>query len=238
MPRLTVHARRALVQERRQQILTAAARVFADKGFDRATVRDIARAAWVAEGSIYNYFRDKRELLVHVPGLFIQSPIQAFQAAAASADGAAAPEQLLSQIVRSMVQIVKQNEEIVRVLITTLPLMDDRTRAEYFREVPAVAMSALETYIRAQQAAGVFRADLDPAITARTLPGMMMFFLLLQELLQPPDLPRIEYDRVVPTIVRIFLHGVLEPPADAARERKASPPRPGRSKRPARKPKL
>ena len=54
----TGKVRDLLVAARREQILGAATRVFADKGFSRATTREVARAAGVSEGTIYNYFED------------------------------------------------------------------------------------------------------------------------------------------------------------------------------------
>ena len=53
---------------RRQQILDGAARVFADKGFARATTKEIAQAADVSEGTIYNYFDSKEDLLIGLIG--------------------------------------------------------------------------------------------------------------------------------------------------------------------------
>ena len=63
------------VQERRRRILAAAAGVFARKGYSRATTKEIAAEADVSEGTIYNYFRSKRDLLISIvrevaPGLF------------------------------------------------------------------------------------------------------------------------------------------------------------------------
>src|SRR5262244_1162784 len=52
-----------LVAARRSQILDAATQVFASKGFNRATIRDVAQAAGVADGTIYNYFANKTDLL-------------------------------------------------------------------------------------------------------------------------------------------------------------------------------
>ena len=49
---------------RRTQILDAAARVFAERGYHRTTVRDIAREAGIADGTIYLYFSSKQELLL------------------------------------------------------------------------------------------------------------------------------------------------------------------------------
>ena len=52
-----------LVAARRTQILDAATRVFASKGFNRSTIRDVAQDAGVADGTIYNYFANKTDLL-------------------------------------------------------------------------------------------------------------------------------------------------------------------------------
>ena len=49
---------------RRAQILDAAARVFADRGYHRTTVRHIAREAGIADGTMYLYFSGKQELLL------------------------------------------------------------------------------------------------------------------------------------------------------------------------------
>ena len=47
---------------RRQAILDAASRIFAEKGFERATLDEIAEAAEFGKGTIYNYFSSKEEL--------------------------------------------------------------------------------------------------------------------------------------------------------------------------------
>ena len=49
---------------RRTQILEAAEVVFAAKGYHGATTREIAQAADVSEGTLYNYFASKRDLFV------------------------------------------------------------------------------------------------------------------------------------------------------------------------------
>jgi AcrR family transcriptional regulator len=50
-------------EETRRRILNAAIRCVAEGGYSQATVREIARAADVTSGSLYNYFATKRELL-------------------------------------------------------------------------------------------------------------------------------------------------------------------------------
>lgn len=53
-------------EERRQELLNAASKVFASKGFHDAKVGDIAAAAKVAKGTVYLYFPDKRTIFVEL----------------------------------------------------------------------------------------------------------------------------------------------------------------------------
>jgi AcrR family transcriptional regulator len=55
-----------LVAARRTQILDAAITVFSEKGFHRATIKEIARVAGIADGTIYTYFASKDEVLLAV----------------------------------------------------------------------------------------------------------------------------------------------------------------------------
>src|SRR5215472_18781394 len=56
------------MDRRRAQILAAASQVFSRDGFHRTTVRQIAREAGIADGTIYLYFRSKHELLLALLG--------------------------------------------------------------------------------------------------------------------------------------------------------------------------
>jgi AcrR family transcriptional regulator len=64
------------VGARKQQIIDAAARVFREKGYDGATLRDIAQEAGLLPGSLYYHIRSKEELL----RLIVEQPIRALQA--------------------------------------------------------------------------------------------------------------------------------------------------------------
>ena len=64
------HTSRARVEAKESNILDAAEKTFAEVGFDGAKVSDIARAASVAEGTVYLYYKNKQDLLAGVVGRF------------------------------------------------------------------------------------------------------------------------------------------------------------------------
>jgi len=69
LPVQTNHKKKeAIAKKRKRQILAAAREVFSQKGFAEATTAEIAQQAGVSEGTIYNYFNSKRDLLVSLIG--------------------------------------------------------------------------------------------------------------------------------------------------------------------------
>ncbi|MBU1208347.1 MAG: TetR/AcrR family transcriptional regulator [Pseudomonadota bacterium] len=53
----------ALIDRRRKQIVQGAVKVFSEKGFHKATVREIAEASGITLGTMYNYVRTKEDIL-------------------------------------------------------------------------------------------------------------------------------------------------------------------------------
>ena len=53
--------------DKRKRILQAAVRAFSEKGYAKATIAEIARRAGVAEGTVYEYFKNKEDILLSIP---------------------------------------------------------------------------------------------------------------------------------------------------------------------------
>jgi TetR/AcrR family fatty acid metabolism transcriptional regulator len=60
-PILTAHT--PVIKDKPQRILSAAEKIFSQEGYDKATISGIAQAAKVAEGTIYDHFKNKEDLL-------------------------------------------------------------------------------------------------------------------------------------------------------------------------------
>jgi len=206
MPRLTPNARRALVQDRQAQILTAAAKVFAAKGFERATIADIAREAHVAEGSIYNYFKSKSDLLVSIPRQMVEPAVTTFNRQVA---GMTTPEPALTAIAEILVATVRQNAYIFFFFFTALPSLSSATRQKYLNQVVLYATANVETLLREQIRLGTIRQNLEPSIAARAFIGLFFPFIMLRDVLQVETNATWNYEQLVPELVTLFLHGTL-----------------------------
>jgi len=53
-------------ETRKQQIMEVAMKLFADKGFESASISSIAKEAKISKGLLYNYFDSKEDLLIQI----------------------------------------------------------------------------------------------------------------------------------------------------------------------------
>lgn len=106
MPR-TPQQNQQLRAESVRRLLVAARTTFVRLGYERATVRDIAREAGVAQGLLYNYFRSKDDLLREVFREGARDVAEAFGAGAAGAG----PGEQLERVIRRSFEIVRERRE-------------------------------------------------------------------------------------------------------------------------------
>ena len=221
---MSASAKRALVEERKKQILQAATRVFAAKGFERATISDIADEAGVAEGSIYNYFKNKNDLLVSLPRQMIEPTVETVNARMSVAGNVNLdPEQMLTMIAKNVVSMIQQNAHIFRALVSALPNMKQPQREKYLNQVVMYASTTLEAYFAEQIKQGVFCPKQNPSILARTFIGMLFPHILIREVLLVEKEADWTYDQIIAQVVPLFLRGAMsaEPSASPKKNKSA-----------------
>ena len=99
------------MEDKRRQLLDAAVRVFARKGFHASRVGDIAEEAGVAKGTIYLYFRDREEL---VEKTFETAIGELHKRVDAALDSEGTFEQRLRAMTTAKLAFFNQNREFFR----------------------------------------------------------------------------------------------------------------------------
>ena len=132
MPATPRHTSRARVEAKESSILDAAEAIFAQVGFDGAKVSEIARAASVAEGTVYLYYKNKQDLLAGVVGRFWT---QLTLGAEAAIEPDAATREQLEQLGRYHLNSILDQFEVVSLTYRARPQQEqglDQVR-EYVR---------------------------------------------------------------------------------------------------------
>src|ERR1700730_18997574 len=106
-----------VVEDRREQIIDAAMRVFAEKGFTRASNKDIARAAGITPGLIYHYFVNKEDVLKAI--IENRSPVRLMHTLPPQMLEMP-PDQFLRFMIKQVLHIV-EDEQFVQIIRVLLP---------------------------------------------------------------------------------------------------------------------
>ncbi len=197
-----------VVEDRRQQILDAAMRVFAQKGFVRATNKDIAREAEITPGLIYHYFTNKEALLKAI--VEERSPLNLVRSL---------PPELLAlppaAFLRFLIQRVLgmiESEQFVQLLRALLPEMIHNPEitpigSDLLRQI----VEALSNYFQVKMQCGDLRS-IDALQAAQTLLGCIMGFVLRRQILRDPLALRYSHEQIADAITDITVYGLLPRP--------------------------
>lgn len=191
-------------EDRREQILDAALRVFANKGFDRTSNKDIAREAGITTGLIYHYFQSKGALLKSL--LEERSPLYKIRQLYSEMD-AQPPEILLRSLANHVLDLV-EDTNVQHVFRIFLPeLLFNQTISSLGLKGIQEGTHFLETYLQKQMDQGVLRST-DASLAAQTFMGGVMGFILRRQLLRDPMALKYSREEIVNHLVEATLQGL------------------------------
>ncbi|QKK03432.1 MAG: TetR/AcrR family transcriptional regulator [Pseudomonadota bacterium] len=156
------------LDDRRDRLIAAAARLFRQRGYERTSVRQLADAVGILSGSVFHHFASKEDILMAVMTTTIEAMTERLQAAGCSAT---APLERLRALVRTELDLLHgDTRDGVAVAFFQWHSLGEgnQTRVLALREdYERIWLKALE----AARAAGLIRAD--PFITRRLLTGAL-----------------------------------------------------------------
>jgi AcrR family transcriptional regulator len=188
---------------RRAQILDAATTVFAAQGFHRTTIRDVAKAAGVADGTIYNYFENKTALLLGILDRLNESDRR-------GADLAQLAEMDVREFFRfyfrhRLEAIGESGLKVLRVVISEM-LVNAELRQIYMERIVAPSFALAEPQLQLLVQQGKLRAD-DPPVLLRAVAGVFLGLIVLR-LLGDPQLET-KWDSLPELLTALLLDGML-----------------------------
>lgn len=168
------HTRKVLDKtDKRSSILKAAVSVFIQKGFNEATIIDVAAKARISVGTVYLYFRDKEDLLTQAVKEIISRGMDVIRERLALVEK---PGDRISHLIRLQMDLYKDNPEVVRLLVSESRQSEEfhnlnpefNPFKDYLNYVTELCTEAI--------AAGEYR-DLNPRTLAYIIVGTMDFVL-------------------------------------------------------------
>jgi AcrR family transcriptional regulator len=206
-PQLKVHGNQApdIAEDsaKRRQIVEGARQIFLARGFDAASMNDIARAAGVSKGTLYVYFADKEHLFAAI----VEQECSAHAEGVFDLDSADRDvEGALIRMGNAYVTYLCRREKAsaLRTVTAIADRMPELGKA-FYETGPAVGIARLAGYLRAQTEAGILAVD-DVEVAAAQFMDSCQSTLFKPVLFNFRDAPQPEQiDHVVRIAVRTFL---------------------------------
>ncbi len=190
-------------QETKQLILTAARKLFMEKGPEQCTMRDIAREAGVSPASVVVHFNNKTALLELALCEDIERNIA--RAVATMPQDAALLDRFL-YIARAMYSFYDSNRELYRVLIRDTAFEPEGQNPHLTRQLEEY-LQFFGNMIEQDKERGTIRLDTDVHIAASSM--FSLYLSVLMEFLRKPDLTVDMALEWLAAIINQHLHGVL-----------------------------
>ena len=194
-----------IVEDRREQIIDAAMRVFAQKGFTKATNKDIAREAGITPGLIYYYFESKNALLNAI--LETRSPLQVVSSL--SPEVLALPPEMFLRMLITRVLAIMEGENMVGLLRVILP---EIIHNPDMASIPAMLFQRvfgfLASYVEAKIASGELR-PVNASMMVQVLAGGLVAFILRRQVFRDPMALAYSHEQIVDAVLDTVMNGIL-----------------------------
>jgi AcrR family transcriptional regulator len=189
--------------ETQTRILQAAQRLFARRGYDGTTTRDLAQAAGVAEGTLFRHFENKKAILIAVATqgwveiltdlLTELSEMGSYKA--------------IAQVMRRRMLNLHQNADLLRVCFMEAQFHQD-LRDQIQSDVIAKMTDVAEAFFQTAMEKGIYR-PMNPRIVAQVFLGMFTIAGFSRETVMAEGSSPQAMQEMAEGLADIFLNGVL-----------------------------
>ena len=173
------------LKARKEQILEAAGKIFAKKGFHEATISEIARKAGLSDATIYEYFSTKEELLFSIPRETTRKGMERMKGYLNFIRGAG---NRIRAIIYHYLWFYQNEPDYASVVMLVLKQNRKFLETEEY-QIIREGFRGILTVIEEGIASGEFRPDTDPYLVRQVILGTMENIVIRWLLLgKPKDL--------------------------------------------------
>lgn len=194
--------------ERPHELMDAALRVFAQRGYRATTLEDVADAAGVSKSTLYQYFTGKADLLLQALQQRRRAHLAEFEQLRRQLTGPATVKLRLA--VRKGYELWTHPEhlDVLRLLLGEVRTEAPEVLREWFRLTVASGWQLIASLIEEGQATGEFRRDADAEAIARIFASGFVHQFLLQSQAALDLVPPFDMERLVDSALDHLLHGL------------------------------
>jgi AcrR family transcriptional regulator len=195
-------------QERREAIIDAAVKIFAEKGFRGTTTRELAAAIGVSEPILYQHFHTKRDLYAAIIQAKAQAGEERIKASLGPYFHGVDDHAFFTALAEMIVDWYTEDTAYVRILLYSA--LENHELHDLFRECQCNSfLDQVTDYIMRRVEEGAFRM-LEPGAIAGAFVGMVAHYSQCR-VISPRMVEAFSQKESISLFVGIFLEGIRNP---------------------------
>jgi AcrR family transcriptional regulator len=192
-------SRKQQAQLRRQQIIDAALKIFAEKGFVKTTIKDISQTAGTSQGLMYHYFKSKEELLAAV----IESHSFIAQLRRITSSTHTKPvRQVLYEITNGFYNLLASNKELISIVLSEM--QTNPVFKKKWAIIPMEGVTLISNYLLANISAGKLKRH-NTKVAAHSMLYTIVMLFITRDMF---SWSRLTVEQYIKETIDIFLDGI------------------------------
>ncbi|HHW01850.1 MAG TPA: TetR/AcrR family transcriptional regulator [Thermoanaerobacterales bacterium] len=188
-----------LIEKRRNQILEAAVKVFSEKGFEGSTTKEIARKARVSEGTIFRYFKTKKDILINLINILTEQSLFKF---IEEVENGLETNEALKYLLKLHYNMITQNFQLLKTIFYETMFHKD-LRESFYKNVVSKVLAIIEKNIADYN----IRDDIPSDVAAETLLGIFFGIMIVQLMVEKNGNIQ-DDDKKISLILDILFNGI------------------------------
>ena len=201
------------MSEKEKKILDAAIAVISEKGFSAASTSEIARQAGVAEGTIFRYFKTKKDILrgilIHLGNVIAELLVVYGLKKILYQDGREDLRAGIKLVLKDRMAMIDAVFPMLRIVITEAMYHED-IRQILYDKIISRAVEVFEEYHREMVEKGLMKREIDAVVAGRGILGNLVLFFVYRNLFGPM-IQLDDYDRELDQVIDAIMYGIAIP---------------------------
>jgi AcrR family transcriptional regulator len=201
------------MSEKEKKILDAAIAVISEKGFSAASTSEIARQAGVAEGTIFRYFKTKKDILrgilIHLGNVIAELLVVYGLKKILLSDGREDLRSGIKRVLKDRMAMIDAVFPMLRIVITEAMYHED-IRQILYDKIISRAVEVFAEYHREMVEKGLMKGGIDAVVAGRSILSNLVLFFVYRNLFGLM-IELDDYDRELDQVIDAIMYGIAIP---------------------------
>lgn len=196
-----------MFEDTRERILSAALKLFSERGYLGATTKEIAKASGISEVTLFRHFQSKENLFISV----LEHYSFLLKIKELSKDLLEMPlEEALKTLAKLFLQTLKSRKDLIKIMLIELPRYPEIIKESYQNTIEKTILEISQYFKKLQEERKII-SSISSVLLARAFLGLFFSYFHAVEI-KGLNFKDQSEEEIIENYVHIFLHGILDAP--------------------------